>query len=152
MRAAQTLDLVRLDDALRLAPELSPDLFRKITRGCTQLSLLLQSGKAAGIDRLIDVGAWTDAAFGLIEIELPAWTVRRVVRESGEWLRSLSRHSHLPIALDEPAEGSHHVLPLAILRAFVEAQRTSGLAPDIRSAVPQVRALPKQWICCDNFA
>jgi hypothetical protein len=63
MRAAQTVDLVRLDDALRLAPELSPDLFRKITRGCTRLSLLLQSGKTAGIDRLIDVGAWTDAAF-----------------------------------------------------------------------------------------
>jgi hypothetical protein len=150
--AVQTVDFELLDDALRLAPALFPQLFRKITEGCTRLASLRQSGKAAGLDRLIEAGAWTDAAFVLIDFELPNWTVRRVVRENGEWLCSLSRQPKLPVALDEMAEARHEVFALAILRAFVEARRHSAVAPHAISAVPPARPAPEQLICCDNFA
>jgi hypothetical protein len=150
--ATQTVDLEQLDDALRLAPVPSSRLFRKIMGGCTRLSLLRQAGKAAWIDRLIEAGAWTDAAFALIEFELPAWTVRRVVHESGEWLCSLSRQSNLPIDLDDMADGRHEVLPLAILLAFVDARHKSSAATKAVSTVPSIPASAEQIICCDNFA
>jgi hypothetical protein len=150
--AAQTVDLELLDDALRLAPALFPQLFRKITEDCTRLASLRQSGKAAGLDRLIEASAWTDAAFVLIHLELPNWRVRRVVRENGEWLCSLSPQPNLLVALDEMAEAKHEVFALAILRAFVEARRRSTVAPHAISTVPQVRPATEQLICCDNFA
>jgi hypothetical protein len=49
-----------------------------------------KAGKAARIDQLIKAGAWSDAALTLIELELPAWKVRRLVYEDGEWFCSLS--------------------------------------------------------------
>jgi hypothetical protein len=150
--AGQTVDLEQLDDALRSASALSSELFRKIITGCARLSLLRQAGKAAGVDRLIEAGAWTDAAFALIEFELPAWTVRRVVHESGEWLCSLSRQSNLPIDLDDTADGRHEVMALAILRAFVDARHKSGAAAKAVSTVPQILANAEQIVCCENFA
>ena len=79
-------------------------------------------GKTITLDRLIETGAWTDAAITLIGFELPHWSVRRLVSEDGKWLCSLSRQPNLPIVLDEPVEGSHAVLTLAVLRAFVAAR------------------------------
>lgn len=151
--ADQAMDLDRVDDELRRAPALAPDLFGKVIASATvRFALLAKSGKTARIDRLIEAGAWTDAAFALIELEMPAWTLRRVIRGDGEWLCSLSRQPNLPMTLDDAAEARHEVLPLAILRAFVEARRRSGAAPQTISAVPRVRPTPDQSICCDNFA
>jgi hypothetical protein len=48
-------------------------------------------GKTITLDRLIEAGAWTDAAITLIGFELPSWSVRRLACEDGEWLCSLSR-------------------------------------------------------------
>ena len=59
--------------------------------------------------------AWNDAALALVELELPAWKLRRLVHENGKWHCSLSRHPNLPVALDDTATASHEVLPLAIL-------------------------------------
>jgi hypothetical protein len=141
--ADQAMDLDRVDDELRRAPALAPDLFGKVIASTTvRFALLAKSGKTARIDRLIEAGAWTDAA----------WTLRRVIRGDGEWLCSLSRQPNLPMTLDDAAEARHEVLPLAILRAFVEARRRSGAAPQTISAVPRVRPTPDQSICCDNFA
>lgn len=151
--ADQAVDLDRLDDELRLAPALAPELLRKVMESAgARLLSLRQSGKAARLDGLIEAGAWTDAALALIALEMPTWTVRRVIHEDGEWLCSLSRQPNLPITLDDAAEASHEVLPLAILRAVVEARRRSGAEPQTISAVPQVRQTLDQSICCDNFA
>ena len=131
--------LDRLDEELRLASALVPDVFcQVIESGGTRLRSLRQSGKAVRIDCLIEAGAWTEAAFALVELELPTWKIRRLVYEDDEWLCSLSRQPHLPVVLDHTAEANHDVLPLAVLRALVEARRRSSTAPKIISAAPQV--------------
>jgi hypothetical protein len=66
--------LDRLDDELRIAPEPALNLFAKmIGSACTRIPVLSKSRMATRIDRLIESGAWTDAALALIELELPAW-------------------------------------------------------------------------------
>jgi hypothetical protein len=143
----------RLDEELRIAPEPALDLFAKIIAGvCTRIPVLSKSGKAGRIDRLIECRAWTDAALALIEFELPAWKVRRLVCENGEWLCSLSRQPNLPLEIDDTVDASHDVLPLAILSAFVEARRRASTAQETMSAEPQQWPTPAEIICCDNFA
>src|ERR1700742_3848853 len=76
------VSLERLAHAVRLAPTPTPDLLSQLTRGaCPRLPLLRTAGKAAQLDRLIEAGAWTDAAIALIGVELPGWQVRRLVYE-----------------------------------------------------------------------
>jgi hypothetical protein len=108
--------------------------------------------KAVRIDRLIEAGAWIEAALALVELERPTWKLQRLVYDNGEWLCSLSRQRNLPIGLDDSAEAALAVLPLAVLRALVEARRRSGTAPETIAAVPKVRPTSAGWICCDNFA
>jgi hypothetical protein len=140
----------RLKDQLRLASALTPDLMSNvIVDACTRLPAV----KAARIDQLIEAGAWDEAALALIELELPAWKLCRLVYEDGEWLCSLSRQPTLPVALDDTADASHEVLPLAILSAFVEARRrTSAMRETSLPTVPQVWRTPGYAICCDNFS
>jgi len=151
--AARAVDFDRLDDDLRLAVAPAPELFRKIIEHVdTHLSSLQRSGKTARVDSLIDAGAFADAAFALIEIATPNWKLRRLAYEDGEWLCSLSRQRHLPVVLDDTAEASHRALPLAVLRALVEALRRSPAVRGTTSPVPQIQAMPEQTICGDNFA
>jgi hypothetical protein len=111
-----------------------------------------RAGKAAQIEQLIEAGAWDDAALAPIELELPAWKLRRLVYEDGEWLCSLSRQPNLPVALDDTADASHEVLPLAILSAFVEARRRASATRETSfQIVPPVRRSAGYAICCDNF-
>ena len=102
---------------------------------------------------MIEAGAWTDAALALIDIELPAWRLRRLVHEDGEWLCSLSRQPNLPAELDDSADARHEVLPLAILSALVEARRKTG-AVRVTSTptVGRVRPTSGYAVCCDSFA
>ena len=153
-RDSQSLDLDLLDRELHLASAITAPLFRKVTESaaCTRLSSLQQSGMAITLDRIIEAGAWTDAAIALIGFELPHWSIRRLVCEDGEWLCSLSRQPNLPMFLDEPAEGSHAVLPLAILRAFVAARCMGAGTRQAAVSVPRVRPRPAYVFCCDNLA
>jgi hypothetical protein len=105
----------------RHAHALTPDLISNvIADACTRLPAMKRAGKAARIDQLIETGAWDDAALALIELELPAWKLRRLVYEDGEWLCSLSKQPNLPVGLDDTADASHEVLTLAILSACIE--------------------------------
>ena len=147
--------LDRLADQVRLAPALTPDLISKvIADACTRLPVLSRAGKAARIDRFVEAGAWNDAVLALIELELPAWNLRRLVYEDGEWLCSLSKQPNLPMELDETADASHEVLALAILSAFLQAaHRTSAARETGLPTVPHVRATSDYAVvCCDNFA
>ena len=137
--------LDRLADELRRAPALTPDLISKvIADACTRLPVLSRAGKAARIDRFIEAGAWNDAMLVLIELELPAWKLRRLVYEDGEWFCSLSNQRNLPIALDETADASHDVLPLAVLGAFLEVRRRNTVSHETSlPTVPQVRLAPE---------
>jgi hypothetical protein len=152
--AHHNVDFAQLDDELRLAPALGPELFRKLlAHAGARISLLRQSGRAVRIEGLIEAGAWTEAALAAVELELPAWKVRRLVQEDGMWLCSLTRQPNLPIALDDPVETCHETLPLAVLRAFIEACRCrNSILRESIAAGPQVQSHPVQIICCDNFA
>ena len=147
--------LDRLTEQLRLAPALTADLVSNVVAdACTSPSGAEQGWKGSlRLDQLIEAGAWSDAALALIELELPAWKLRRLVYEDGEWFCSLSKQPNLPVALDDTADACHEVLPLAILSAFVEARRkTSAVRETSSPTVPQVRPTSGYAICCDNFA
>jgi hypothetical protein len=143
----------QLEDELRLAPAPVPTVFAEVISGaCRRLPNLSRPGGMARLDRLIAAGAWTDAALVLVELELPAWSLRRLIREDDEWFCSLSRHPYLPATLDVTADAHHDSLPLAILLAFLQARRTAEIAPTAISVTPHVQPGPHSIICCDNFA
>ncbi|PDT73738.1 hypothetical protein [Bradyrhizobium sp. C9] len=124
----------RLRDAYAMSAEFMADI---ISQTCRRFPAAGQSGKSARVERLIQSGAWTDAAIALLDLELPQWQVRRLVYDEGEWHCALSRERELPDWLDQSIETRHADLALAILSGFVEAQRIS--APENRTSVPTVR-------------
>jgi hypothetical protein len=142
-----------LVDRLRNTPEANATLMTEIIdTACRRFPSSGQSEKTARIEQLIRSGAWTDAALALIDLELPLWHVRRIAYDDGEWYCALSHERELPDWLDQSIESRHVDLSLAILSAFVEAQRTS--APSSRPSVPIVKAganLLYEPVCCDNF-
>jgi hypothetical protein len=139
----------RLHNAYAVSAEFLSDI---IEQTCRRFPSTGQSGKTARIERLIQSGAWTDAALALIDLELPQWQLRRIAYDEGEWHCALSRERELPDWLDQSAEGRHADLALAILSAFVEARRIS--APLSRPSVPAVRPDPNplyEPVLSDNF-
>jgi hypothetical protein len=143
-----------LDDRLRDASTVTPELMSQIVdERCRRYPPIRRTTKSLGIERLIQSGAWTDAAFALIDLELPQWQVRRIVYDEGEWHCALSRQRELPEWLDQSIETCHADLPLAILMAFVEAQHV-GATPTMTSVptVPRHTDVLFGPICCDNFA
>ena len=140
----------RLRDAGHVTAEFLADIVHATGR---RLPSANPNAKAARVERLILAQAWTDAALALIDLELPQWHVRRLAYDDGEWHCALSRQRELPDWLDQSIETRHGDLALAILTAFVEAQRVS--APPSRTSVP---AVPRhanslyEPVCSDNFA
>ena len=123
-----------------------------IGEACRRFPSVGQTGKTARIERLISSEAWTDAALALIDLELPLWQVRRIAYDEGEWYCALSRERELPDWLDRSIEARHADLALAILSAFVDAQRLA--APSAKPSVPTVSRDPNplyEPVCCDNF-
>jgi hypothetical protein len=138
----------RLRDAYGVTAEFLSDI---ISETCRRFPS--GSAKAARVERLIQSLAWTDAALALIDLELPQWQVRRLAYDEGEWYCALSRQRELPDWLDQSIETRHVDLALAILSAFVEAQRVS--APMSRTSVPSAPLRADtlyEPICSDNFA
>jgi hypothetical protein len=143
--------LARLEQEFRRARTATPELMSTlITQACLRFAAHGAAAKAA-VNRLIESGAWTDAALALVELELPQWKFRRIVRENGEWHCSLSRQPQLPFGLDDIAEASHENLALAILIAFLEVRCAAAVNAAGRTAVPQVRSEPISALCCDNL-
>jgi hypothetical protein len=104
--ATRTLDFGGLDERVRLAPAVSVGLLQQIVEAFPRLSSARQRRLATDIDRFVEAGSWTDLALGLVRLELPTWRIRRLACEGGEWLCSLSRQPHLPLGLDETADGT----------------------------------------------
>jgi hypothetical protein len=143
-----------LEDRLRDASAVTPELMSQIVdETCRRYPPIRRTTKSLGIERLIQSGAWTDAAFALIDLELPQWQVRRIVYDEGEWHCALSRQRELPEWLDQSIETRHTDLPLAILTAFVDAQRM-----DARSTTTSVPTAPRhadvlcEPVCRNNVA
>ena len=145
---AELVDRIRDSDAVTV--ELMSEI---ISKACRRFPSQGQSGKSARIERLIQSGAWTDAALALIDLELPQWQVRRLAYDEGEWYCALSRERELPDWLDQSVETHHTDLALAMLSAFVEVERIS--APASRTSVPIVTRDKDplyEPVCADNFA
>jgi hypothetical protein len=140
-----------LGDRLRNAGYVTAEFLSDIVHAtCRRLPSANQDARLA---RLIESHAWTDATLALIDLELPQWQVRRLAYDDGEWYCALSRQRGLPDWLDQSIETRHADLALAILSAFVEAQRIS--TPPSRPSVPAVPldADPLyEPACSDNFA
>ena len=146
-------DSGELSDRLRDVHAVTGELIAQVVdETCRRFPSVGQTEKTARIERLIESEAWTDAALALIDLELPQWQVRRIAYDEGEWYCALSRERELPDWLDRSIEAHHANLPLAILSAFVDAQRIS--TPRSRTSVPIVSrdASPLyEPVCCDNF-
>jgi hypothetical protein len=144
----------QLSDRLRAAHAVTAELMTEVIgEACRRLPSDGQTEKTARIERLIGSEAWTDAALALIDLELPLWQVRRIAYDEGEWHCALSRERELPDWLDRSIESRHADLPMAILSAFVDAQRIS--APSSRTSVPAVShdaSALYEPVCSDNFA
>jgi hypothetical protein len=141
---------LRLRDAARVTAELMSDLIRHC---CRRFPSQGQRGKTKRVEAMIKLGAWTDAALALLDLELPQWQVRRLAYDGGDWYCALSRERELPDWLDQSIETHHADLALAILSAFVEAQRIT--APSSRPTVPSVERHADglyQPMLSDNFA
>jgi hypothetical protein len=143
-----------LNDRIRNANAATADLVTAVIgETCRRFPSMGQTEKTARIERLIASGAWTDAALALIDLELPQWQVRRFAYDEGEWYCALSRERELPDWLDQSIESRHADLALAVLSAFVDAERFT--APLSRTSVPNV---PRDAnpiydpVCCENFA
>jgi hypothetical protein len=143
-----------LGEKLRAADEMTPELMAEIlTVTCRRAPFLGRSVKVLRLKQLVDGRAWTDAALALIGFELPLWHVRRITKDAGEWYCALSRQRELPDWLDQSIEARHPDLALAIMTAFVEAQRAT--APHSSTSVPaSFSSLSSDYVrlCCDNFA
>ena len=140
----------QLREACAVTAEFMSDIIRQT---CRRLPSANQNARAARVEHLIQSQAWTDAALALIDLELPQWQIRRLAYDDGEWHCALSRQRELPDWLDQPIETHHADLALAILSAFVEAQRVD--APPSRTSVPMVPqdANPLyEPVYSDNFA
>jgi hypothetical protein len=145
--------LEALQRHLRACPAVTPALMREVmAQACLRLAAYPAATKAK-LDALIAAGAWIDAVLALLKLELPQWTLRRLVYDDGEWHCSLSKQPALPVELDDGVETVHEVPALALLSALVELRRISAARSDVRPpSVPQVRGLPSHVVCCDNFA
>jgi len=141
-------------EQVQSANEPSPELLSGVIAvACTRLPNLNKEAAANRINRLIEVGAWCDAALAVVQCELPAWTLRRLVYDDGEWFCSLSREPNLPEELDNTADAHHEVMPLAILSAFLEARRmTDAVSKPRLTVVPKVSPTSGQPVFVDNFA
>jgi hypothetical protein len=109
--------------------------------------------RALHLDQLVDAGAWTDAALELVELELPLWHVRRIAYDAGEWFCALSCQRELPDWMDQAIEARHPNLALAILGAYVEAQRAANSSSSTSVPASPRRPEPADVpLCCDHFA
>ena len=136
---------------VRTAPSITRDLFLDvIQKRCARL-WNLSAGSRAHLSRLVEGGAWIDAALALIELNSPQWKLRRLVREDGEWFCSLSKSPCVPLEIDDTADANHADPAMAILAAFLEAQRKT-LADTSVTLARSAEDWKGTHLDCEDFA
>jgi len=119
-----------------------------IDRGCRLMPPAAPHSPAGRLAALLDARAWLDAALALIEIEAPGWQLRRIDRDDDAWNCVLTRYPSMPPEFDEPAEGRHRLLPLAVLAAIADAAGRQP-APDNRATGRPLQ--PSESALCENL-
>jgi hypothetical protein len=144
--------LSKLEEELRCASAVTSRLMSDVIAiACVRVGALGSATKVK-VRWLIEAGAWTDATIALLGLELPQWKLRRLVHDDGKWLCSLSKQPGIPLEYAEVAEASHESLPLAILIALLQAQRSAAVSANGLDTVPPFRRATGTTACCDNFA
>jgi hypothetical protein len=145
-------DCTSLSDKIRTSATVTPALMSEFAGiACKRVAKLNKGGQPAfRIGALLQNSAWLEAAITLVEIELPGWTLRRLVQDDGVWICSLSRQPLLPIELDDTADGAHECMPLAVLAAILQAQMRADPASAATTTTAR-QAMPVVVMCCDNF-
>ena len=154
LHSQRSEQLAALAGQVSAADEATPELFSEIVVATARrLWVPGEAAKAAQLHDLIEAGALTQAALGLIELELPLWKLRRIAYDEGEWHCAMSRQRELPEWLDQAVEARHASLTLAILSAYIETvgQTELSTAPS-RPSVPQTRTEQYEPLYCENFA
>jgi hypothetical protein len=143
----------RLADRLRDADTVTAELFWQVMHeACSRLAGVRRTKDFGRLERLIQCGAWTDAALALLTLEIPQWQVRQLTCEAGQWHCTVSRQGELPDWLDRSVAACHRDLCVAIMIALVEVKRDcpslaeSGVGDVLRT--DRSLDLP---LCCDNF-
>jgi hypothetical protein len=144
--------LERLASKIKLAEAPSCGLIGDVAASCARFGGLKHTGTLASFDNWCKSGAWLDAALALVSAELPAWSVRRIVKDDGFWICSLSRSPNLPIELDDGVEVAHESLPLAILLALVEAKLLGSVNVRTSAAQGTDAGEGRHRMNCDSFA
>lgn len=118
---------------------------------CKRLPAMRRTAEAKRLDRLVESGAWTDAALALIAIELPDWQLRRLTFDDGEWHCALSTERNMPDWLDDAVETHHADMATAMLDAFRSAIARAGTSH--LTAVPTVATPHSDFIPmpCENY-
>jgi len=148
-------DLDALADRVKNVTALTPDLFYDVMNACPRLLAINKSGRMSSIDRFIEARAWNDVAFALIALEIPTWSIRRLIHEDGEWFCSLTSEPMLPVTLDDTVDVSHSSLPLAVIGAFIDVRRRANVAREAGArepAVPRLQPALGFAVNCDNFS
>jgi hypothetical protein len=144
-------DLAGIFEArIERATMVTPGLIADIVDYCGSRPRPDSSPVAQRLHTLLAAGAFTDAALAVIAIDLPRWSLTRLLFEDGEWLCTLAQYPQMPAWLDEVVDGRHASLPLAILAAAVAA-RAADLNTNNAGALP-VAPVFSDALCCDNFA
>lgn len=120
-----------LETRIEKSKTVSAGLFAEICSSSERLTHLAQMGKTSRLERLLESEAWTEAALELAALAAPEWSVRRLCRIDGQWLCSLTRFPDMPDWLDEAAEATHSLMPMAILGAIAEIRART---PDVQRA------------------
>src|SRR5258708_14156248 len=82
---AETQNPADLGARLRNANAVTADIMSDvIDQACRRFPSLGQSEKSFRLERLLESGAWTDAALALIDLELPQWQLPRIAYDEGE--------------------------------------------------------------------
>lgn len=145
-------ELERLAYKIKLAEAPGCGLIDEVAAACSRFGVLKRIGKFASFGAWCKSGAWLDATLALLSGALPNWSVRRIVKDDGSWICSLSRSPNLPIELDDCVEVTHESLPLAVLLALVEARQLGPSAVPARATPATSGGEERHRMLCDNFA
>ena len=142
--------LEMLLEEIHCAPCLTRDLFVKVMQeGCPRL-WHLNGRRRAHLSRLVKDEAWVDAALVLIQLNSPQWKLRRLQLDDGECFCSLSKCPAIPLELDDMADARHEDAALAILAAFLEAERKAVAEPYTNEGNAPCRQMTT-LLDCENF-
>jgi hypothetical protein len=113
-----------LQEQLRRADAITAELISSVIAAACPRFCALSAAAKTKVNWLIRTGAWIDATLELIKLELPQWRVRRLSQSRGIWTCFLMKETQ--DGHDDIADGSHQLLPLAILHALLRVRHATA--------------------------